>query len=47
MARFASRLADRSDLSVPRVATPRLGTRYVADEFGRFSEAIALFLGTG
>src|SRR5207244_7261298 len=47
MARFASRLAERNDLSVPRGATPRMGTRYDADAFGRFSEAIARFLGTG
>src|SRR6266576_7240924 len=47
MARFANRLAERSDLSVPRGATPRMGARYDADAFGRFSEAIARFLGTG
>jgi uncharacterized membrane protein len=47
MARFASRLAERNDLSVPRGATPRMGARYDADAFGRFSEAIARFLGTG
>ena len=47
MARFASRLVERNDLSVPRGATPRMGTRYDADAFGRFSEAIARFLGTG
>src|SRR5690348_14040055 len=40
MARFASRLAERNDLSVPRGATPRMGARYDA-------EAIARFLGTG
>jgi len=39
--------ADRSDLSVPRGAAPRFGARYDADAFGRFSEAIARFLGTG
>ena len=37
MARFASRLAERNDLSVPRGATPRMGARYDADAFGRFS----------
>ncbi len=37
----------RADLSVPRGASPRLGSRYDADAFGRFSEAIARFLGTG
>jgi uncharacterized membrane protein len=47
MARFASRLAERNDLSVPRGATPRMGARYDADAFGRFSETIARFLGTG
>src|SRR6201989_2518201 len=47
MARIASRLAERNDLSVPRGVTPRMGTRYDADAFGRFSEAIARFLGTG
>jgi len=39
--------ADRSDLSVPRGVAPRFGARYDADAFGRFSEAIARFLGTG
>jgi uncharacterized membrane protein len=49
MARFpaARRLAERTDLSVPRGATPRMGARYDADAFGRFAEAIARFLGTG
>jgi uncharacterized membrane protein len=47
MARFATRITERSDLSVPRGATPRMGARYDADAFGRFSEAIARFLGTG
>jgi uncharacterized membrane protein len=47
MARFATRLAERNDLSVPRGAGPRMGARYDADAFGRFSEAIARFLGTG
>jgi len=40
------RLGERSDLSVPRGAAP-MGARYDADAFGRFSEAIARFLGTG
>jgi uncharacterized membrane protein len=40
------RLSDRADLSVPR-GTPQMGARYDADAFGRFSEAIARFLGTG
>ena len=47
MARIASRLVERNDLSVPRGTTPRMGARYDADAFGRFSEAIARFLGTG
>jgi uncharacterized membrane protein len=47
MARIAPRrLAERNDLSVPRGAAP-MGARYDADAFGRFSEAIARFLGTG
>ena len=49
MARLPSARAagDRADLSVPRGAAPRMGARYDADAFGRFSEAIARFLGTG
>jgi uncharacterized membrane protein len=47
MARISlRRLGERADLSVPR-GTPRMGARYDADAFGRFSEAIARFLGTG
>src|SRR5215471_7540890 len=47
MTRFTlRRLGERSDLSVPRGAAP-MGARYDADSFGRFSEAIARFLGTG
>jgi uncharacterized membrane protein len=47
MSRFSFRLLnDRTDLSVPRGVTP-MGARYDADSFGRFSEAIARFLGTG
>jgi uncharacterized membrane protein len=47
MKRFGPRrFGERSDLSVPRGAVP-MGTRYDADAFGRFSEAIARFLGTG
>jgi uncharacterized membrane protein len=38
---------DRGDLSVPRGSMPRVGTRYDSDTFGRFSESIARFLGTG
>ncbi len=40
------RLSERNDLSVPR-GSQGMGTRYDADAFGRFSEAIARFLGTG
>jgi uncharacterized membrane protein len=40
------RLAERNDLSVPRGAVP-MGARYDSDAFGRMSEAIARFLGTG
>jgi uncharacterized membrane protein len=48
MARFTPfrPVADRNDLSVPR-GTPVRGTLYDADAFGRFSEALARFLGTG
>jgi len=35
------------DLSSPRGTGPRMGARYDADAFGRMSEAIARFLGTG
>jgi uncharacterized membrane protein len=41
------RFGDRSDLSAPRGSTPRVGARYDADAFGRASEQIARFLGTG
>ena len=48
MSRFSSRrLSERIDLSVPRGASPRMGARYDADAFGRISEAVARFLGTG
>ena len=40
------RLSERADLSVPR-GSPGMGARYDTDAFGRFSEAIARFLGTG
>ncbi len=47
MARFTPRRrGERSDLSVPRGAAP-IGARYDSDAFGRMSEAIARFLGTG
>ncbi len=35
------------DLSAPRGASLRVGARYDADAFGRMSEGIARFLGTG
>ena len=41
------RLGDSGDLSAPRGTATRRGTRYDADFFGRMSEAIARFLGTG
>ncbi len=41
------RLGDRSDLSSPRGTGPRMGSRYDADAFGRISERVARFLGTG
>ena len=48
MTRSSSRrFGERPDLSVPRGAAPRVGPHYDADAFGRFSEAIARFLGTG
>jgi len=52
MARWLARLSsrgfgERADLSVPRGAAPRMGGRYDADAFGRFSEATARFMGTG
>jgi uncharacterized membrane protein len=48
MVRFPSTRAagDRSDLSVPKGAPVR-GSLYDADAFGRFSEGLARFLGTG
>ncbi len=47
LSRFSSRgLVERTDLSVPR-GSAGMGARHDADAFGRFSEAIARFLGTG
>jgi uncharacterized membrane protein len=48
MARIPFRLglSDKADLSVPRGAAP-MGSLYDADAFGRFSESLARFLGTG
>jgi uncharacterized membrane protein len=40
------RLIERGELQIPRGVAPRIGSRYDADAFGRFSEAIARFLGT-
>ena len=45
MAQRTRRLGERADLSVPRGAAR--GGLYDADAFGRFSEGIARFLGTG
>jgi uncharacterized membrane protein len=48
MTRFSfSGFGDRGDMSTPRGAAPRLGTRYDPDAFGRISESTARFLGTG
>jgi uncharacterized membrane protein len=48
MARLMTRrLGEQSDLSVPRGVGPRIGARYDADAFGRMSETIARFMGTG
>jgi uncharacterized membrane protein len=41
------RFAERAELGVPRGTASRMGARYDADAFGRVSEAIARFLGTG
>ena len=47
MARLTPRRgSDRDDLSVPRGAVP-MGGRFDSDAFGRMSEALARFLGTG
>jgi uncharacterized membrane protein len=48
MARIMSRLglSDKADLSIPRGAVP-MASLYDADAFGRFSEGLARFLGTG
>jgi len=48
MARFTPfrTVGDRNDLSIPRGAPVR-GSLYDADAFGRFSEGLARFLGTG
>ena len=43
---FRSAVGDRNDLSIPKGAPVR-GSLYDADAFGRFSEALARFLGTG
>ena len=41
------RLGDGGDLSAPRGTAPRVRAKYDADAFGRMSEGIARFLGTG
>jgi uncharacterized membrane protein len=43
---FRGTVGDRNDLSIPKGAPVR-GSLYDADAFGRFSEALARFLGTG
>jgi uncharacterized membrane protein len=43
----ARKSADQSELAIPRGAAPIMGARYDADAFGRLSERIARFLGTG
>jgi uncharacterized membrane protein len=43
----AKRLTERAELAVPRGTAPRVGARYDADAFGRISETVARFLGTG
>ena len=43
---FRGAAGDRNDLSIPKGAPVR-GGLYDADAFGRFSEALARFLGTG
>jgi uncharacterized membrane protein len=40
-------LGDGGDLNAPRGAVPRVGANYDPDAFGRMSEGIARFLGTG
>jgi uncharacterized membrane protein len=48
MAWFSPRqLGDRGDLSAPRGSGRRIGGRHDADAFGRISESVARFLGTG
>ncbi|MCL2584091.1 MAG: DUF1003 domain-containing protein [Streptosporangiales bacterium] len=46
MARLIPRGGDRDDLSVPRGSAPS-GGRFDSDAFGRMSESLARFLGTG
>jgi uncharacterized membrane protein len=41
------RLGDSGDLSTPRGTSLRMGAHYDPDEFGRISEGVARFLGTG
>ena len=47
MSPLSIHLGDRSDLTAPRGASGRMGARYDADAFGRLSERVARFLGTG
>ena len=41
------RLGDGGDLTAPRGTAPRVRARYDADAFGRITEGVARFLGTG
>jgi uncharacterized membrane protein len=48
MSQFSPRLLpDRADLSAPRGSARGMAGRYDADAFGRMSEGIARFMGTG
>jgi uncharacterized membrane protein len=47
MSPLSIHLNDRSDLTAPRGASGGMGARYDADAFGRLSERVARFLGTG
>ena len=44
---FSRRNGGPADLAVPRGATTGMGARYDPDAFGRMTEAIARFMGTG
>jgi uncharacterized membrane protein len=40
-------VSEPNELTIPRGTARRIGARYDADAFGRISEAVARFLGTG